>query len=54
MKWLKRILVTIVIIFALFYLFTRPESAAEAVKTAGGAVGTAFGSIVTFFNTLVA
>ncbi len=45
-------MVTIVVIFALFYLFTRPESAAEAVKTAGGAVGNAFDSIITFFNAL--
>lgn len=52
MKWIKRIVVTIVVIFALFYLFTKPESAAEAVKTAGGAVGSAFDSIVTFFNAL--
>ncbi len=54
MKWIKRVLVTIVVVFALFYLFTRPESAADAVKTAGGAVGNAFDSIVTFFNTLAA
>lgn len=54
MKWIKRIVVTIVVIFALFYLFTRPESAAQAVKTAGAAVGTAFDSVVTFFNTLAA
>jgi Na+/proline symporter len=51
-KWIKRIVVTLVVIFALFYLFTRPEDAADAVRSAFGAVGNGFDSLVTFFTSL--
>jgi len=52
MKWIKRIIVLLVVIFALFYLFTRPTDAAAAVKSAFSAVGNGLNSIVTFFSSL--
>lgn len=52
MKWIKRIVVLLVVIFALFYLFTRPTDAAAAVKSAFGAVGSGLNSIITFFSSL--
>ena len=36
--WIKKILVVLIAAFVVFYLFTRPEAAAEAVKTFFGAV----------------
>lgn len=36
-KWIKTILVVLIVGFCLFYLFTRPEAAAGAVKTFFGA-----------------
>lgn len=49
MGWVKKILVVLVAAFVVFYLFTRPEDAALAVKTFFGA----FEAIGTFFTTLV-
>ncbi|MGC2939235.1 MULTISPECIES: hypothetical protein [unclassified Brevibacterium] len=54
MKWLKRTIVTLVVVFVAFYLFTRPEDSAEAVRNAFSAVGTGVNSIVTFFTELSA
>lgn len=48
-SWIKRLLLVLVAAFVVFYLFTRPEDAAEAVKTFFGA----FESVGTFFTTLV-
>ncbi|MDF1490357.1 hypothetical protein [Tessaracoccus caeni] len=48
--WIKRILIVLVVAFILYYLFTRPEEAAEAVRTFFGA----FESIIRFFSTLAA
>ena len=36
-KWIKTALVVLVIGFCLFYLFNRPEAAAQAVKSFFGA-----------------
>lgn len=47
--WLKKILLALVAAFVLFYLFTRPEDAADAVRTFFGA----FEAIGTFFTSLV-
>lgn len=47
-KWVKRTLWTLLAAFLLFYLFTRPEAAAEAVKTVVGW----FQAIIRFFETL--
>lgn len=52
MKWVKRLFLALVVIFALFYLITRPEDAAGAVKAAVGAVWGAVRSIGTFFTSL--
>ena len=49
MGWVKKILIVLVAAFVVFYLFTRPEAAAEAVKTFFGA----FEAIGTFFTALV-
>ncbi len=46
--WVKTILLALVVAFALFYLFTRPEVAAMAVKTFFGA----FGAVARFFTEL--
>lgn len=46
--WVKKALYVLVVAFALYYLFTRPESAAHAVKTFFGA----FNSLGRFFTTL--
>lgn len=47
-KWIKTILVVLVVGFCLFYLFTRPEAAASAVKSFFGA----FDAIGRFFVAL--
>ncbi|MFT4294898.1 MAG: hypothetical protein QM582_05740 [Micropruina sp.] len=47
-KWIKTIVVVLIVGFALFYLFTRPEAAAAAVKTFFGA----FDAIGRFFIAL--
>ncbi len=49
MGWIKKILVLLIAAFVVFYLFTRPEAAADAVKT----FFTAFESLGTFFTRLV-
>lgn len=46
--WIKRALLVLVAAFVVFYLFTRPEDAAQAVKT----FFSAFEAIGTFFTTL--
>ncbi len=47
--WLKKVLIVLVAAFVIFYLFTRPEAAAEAVRTFFGA----FEALGTFFTNLV-
>lgn len=46
--WLKKVMIVLAVAFVVYYLFTRPEAAAEAVRTFFGA----FESIITFFATL--
>ncbi|GLI26836.1 hypothetical protein ARHIZOSPH14_10780 [Agromyces rhizosphaerae] len=53
MKWVKRILITAVVVFALFYMVSRPEDAAAAVQGAFDAVWGAIASVGTFFTSLV-
>jgi len=53
MKLVKRILLALVIVFAAFYLITRPEDAANAVQGAVDAVFNAIAAIGTFFMSLV-
>jgi hypothetical protein len=48
----KKSVTLLVIAFALFYLFTQPENAADAVRGAGNAVGDGFQAVIRFFNAL--
>ena len=52
MKWVKRIILALVVVFAAFYVITRPEDAANVVQGAFGAVFTATESIGQFFSSL--
>ncbi|WP_200953331.1 hypothetical protein [Agromyces sp. Root81] len=52
MKWLKGIAVALVVIFALFYMISRPEDAANVVQGALGAVVSATESVGRFFSSL--
>ncbi|MGR2752110.1 hypothetical protein [Agromyces arachidis] len=54
MKWVKRILVGLAIVFALFYMVTRPEDAADAVQGAVEAVWNGVEAVGRFFTTLAA
>ncbi|WP_165314444.1 hypothetical protein [Agromyces protaetiae] len=52
MKWVKRIAIGLVVLFAAFYLITRPEDAATAVQGTVGAVVGGVESVGRFFTTL--
>ncbi|HYP45060.1 MAG TPA: hypothetical protein VEQ66_07695 [Propionibacteriaceae bacterium] len=52
MKWVRKVFVIIFAVFALFYLITRPEDAAAAVRTVFTALASAFQSIIVFFTSL--
>ena len=52
MKIVKRIIIGLVIAFAIFYLVTRPQDAANAVQGAFGAVWGAGVAVVDFFMAL--
>lgn len=52
MKWVKKILLLMFAIFAIFYLITRPEDAAAAVRGVAEALARAFSSIIIFFSSL--
>jgi hypothetical protein len=52
MKWVKRILLVLVVGFCLFYLVQQPQGAASAVRTVFGALARAFSSILLFFTSL--
>lgn len=52
MKWVKRIVLALVVVFALFYLVTRPEAAADAVQGAFAAVFTGAEAVGRFFSSL--
>ncbi|MGZ5368968.1 hypothetical protein [Aeromicrobium sp.] len=50
---LKKVVVLLVAGFAVYYLLTAPQGAAEAVRNAFNAVLDAFGQIMVFFNELL-
>jgi uncharacterized membrane protein len=50
---MKKLLGVVVIAFAVFYLLTQPQSAAQVVRGAVGVVGDAFDSVITFISALV-
>lgn len=52
MKLVRRIVVVLIIAFAVFYLVTRPQDAANAVQGALGAVWGAGVAVVDFFVAL--
>lgn len=47
-KWIKSVLVFLLVAFAVYYLYTRPEAAAGFVKTVFGI----FDSLGRFFSSL--
>ena len=49
---MKKLLGGVAIAFALFYLLTQPQSAAEVVKGEGGVVGGAFNGAIPSLNVL--
>ena len=51
-KWVKRIVLGLVVVFALFYLITRPEAAADAVQGAFDAVFAGAQAVGRFFTSL--
>ena len=51
-KWVKRIVIALVVVFAFFYMITRPEDAANAVEGAVGAVWNGVESVGRFFTSL--
>ncbi len=53
-KLVKRIIIGLVIAFAVFYLVTRPQDAANAVQGAVGAVWGAGVAVTEFFGALIA
>jgi hypothetical protein len=54
MSWAKRIIVFLVVGFALFYLIAYPQSAANAVRVFFTGLGMVFRSILIFFQSLAA
>jgi hypothetical protein len=51
-KWVKRIVVGLIVVFALFYMVTRPEDAANAVQGAVAAVWGGVEAVGRFFTSL--
>lgn len=47
-KWIKTIVLALIVMFAIFYLYTRPEAAAEFVRS----LFHIFDSIGRFFDSL--
>jgi hypothetical protein len=52
MKWGRRILGGLFVLFLLFYLINQPVSAANAVRSVFGALARAFNSLLVFFSNL--
>jgi hypothetical protein len=48
----KKVLAALAIAFAVYYLITEPQGAADAVSGAASVVVDAFNSIITFFTEL--
>lgn len=49
---IKRTLALLVVAFAVFYLLTQPEAAADAIRGAASAIGTGFDAVIRFFGAL--
>ena len=49
---MKKLLGGLAIAFALFYLLTQPQSAAEVVRGAGDVLSDAFNAVISFISAL--
>jgi hypothetical protein len=49
---MKKVLGIVVIAFAVFFVLTQPQAAADVVKGAGAVVGDAFNSFISFITAL--
>ena len=52
MTWVKRFIIFLVVGFAIFYLISQPEAAANAVQALFSALARVFRSIIIFFQSL--
>jgi hypothetical protein len=52
MRWVKRLIIFLIVGFALFYLVSNPESAANAVRGIFNALARVFRSVIVFFQSL--
>ena len=52
MKWVKRLIIFLVVGFFLFYLVAQPEAAAQGVQNLFSALARVFRSIIIFFQSL--
>ncbi|WP_243061865.1 hypothetical protein [Humibacter sp. RRB41] len=52
MKIVRRVVMVLIIAFALFYIIARPQDAANAVQVAVGAVFAAGTAVMNFFTAL--
>jgi hypothetical protein len=52
MTWVKRLIVFLVVGFALYYLIAYPEEAADAVRAVAGGLALVFRSVLIFFQSL--
>ena len=52
MVWVKRIIIFLIVGFALFYLIAQPEAAANAVQALFSALARVFRSVIVFFQSL--
>jgi len=52
MKWVKRFIIFLVVGFAIFYLISQPQAAADAVQALFAALARVFRSIIIFFQSL--
>ena len=48
----RKALVTLVVIFVIFYLISQPREAADGARTILGGIQWAFSGVVTFFQSL--
>jgi hypothetical protein len=51
-KWIKPLAIGLVVVFALFYMISRPEDAANLVQGAVNGVATAVDGVGRFFTSL--
>ena len=52
MKWVRKVVLLLVVLFAVFFLVSRPVDAAAAVRGAFDAVSKGFSSVLIFFQSI--